>query len=697
MKDFRYDDPGLFEAFLKSAQYLVGIKSRRDVWEHLGRLIANHFPAHWTAFARIGDKNEISILHGTLADEDIARLSLDETARAMVADVLDCGFPATKILPVPVPSMTAALPIIERNQPQMVLLIGHRSLDPVPKDLLNIYLAAAGLAGECFERLHNEEELNRYHAQLEVLVKERTAELAKTKRQNELILHSVGEGICGLDLDGNITFVNPSGAKLVGWNPDELIGRNAHAAFHHTRTGGCAYPVEECPVHKAMAKGDARNVAGEEFLRKDGLPFPVELTTSPMVEEGRVVGAVMTFRDITERKAAEEKILKLSEEAQAANQAKSIFLANMSHEIRTPMNGIMGMTELALMKTNEPRVKEFLGYVKQSALHLLDIINDVLDLARIEAGKVELSREQFSLRDLLASVHEPFRSGFAEKGLGLESEIDPAIPERLVGDPGRIRQILTNLIGNALKFTEKGKVSTSVGLAGAGEAENRLILQFEVRDTGIGIPPDQVGIIFKSFEQVHTSLHTKYGGVGLGLTICRELAELMGGEIRVESREGAGSKFSFTAVLETAPMEEKEREKPSRSRRAAAPLKILVAEDSRVNQIFIETLLKKEGHSVTVVETGRQVLDKLAECGFDVVLMDIRMPDMNGDETVRVIRKNPPPGVNCKIPVIALTAYALQSERERYMESGFDAYLTKPVEIEKLQAILGDLQCAIDG
>ena len=560
MQTFRSGQPRLFEAFLKSAQYLVGLKSHLDVWDHLGHLIVAHLPAAWACFARRNSDREISILHSTLPPEAVALLAADETVEALVADVLDNGFLASKVIQVPMAAMTAALPVAENNQVKMVLLIGHHSIDPVPKKLLNIYLAVAGLAGASFDRLRNEEELIQYREQLEQLVKVRTAQLER--------------------------------AKL---------------------------------------------------------------------------------------------------EAEEANRAKSIFLANMSHEIRTPMNGILGMTDLALMKIADPQVKEYLGYVKESGLHLLDIINDILDLSRIEAGKVTLSRESFSLKELLASTLEPFDSGFAIKNIGLTLNIDPDLPGRFIGDPNRLRQIFTNLIGNALKFTEKGHVRVAVGVGAPSPSPNRILLLGSVGDTGIGIPHQNLETIFNSFEQAHNSLHSKYGGSGLGLTICRNLAELMGGRMWVESREGVGSTFFFTALLDIEPAAKLEPETAAEPAVSVRPLKILVAEDNRVNQVFIQAMLKKEGHEVALAGTGRQALARLADNRYDLVLMDIRMPDMSGDEAVRVIRENPPPNVNPGIPVIALTAYALETERERFMECGFDAYLTKPVEIERLREILAEL------
>jgi PAS domain S-box-containing protein len=314
MNEYRYGNPQLFESFIKSSQYLVRLKTQQDIWAHLGKFIATHFPTSWTAFARRDSKGRIIVHHCSLPlERKKGRLTTDEV-RQTIADVLDSGFLATRTIAVPGPSMTAFLPVVEDYKTASVMLIGHDTDEPVPADLLNIYLAIAGLAGTTSERLNKELELKRHRTRLEELVKERTAELTQAKRQNELILQSVGEGICGIDLEGKITFVNPSAARIIGWGQEELIGRNAHATFHHTRPDGCVYPEDECPVRLALQSGNTENVTSETFLRKDGSSFPVEFITTPIVEDGDTIGAVIIFRDITERRRSDEAILRAKEE-----------------------------------------------------------------------------------------------------------------------------------------------------------------------------------------------------------------------------------------------------------------------------------------------------------------------------------------------------------------------------------------------
>ena len=244
----------MFEAFAKAAQYIVRLKSQQDVWDHLAKLVISYFPADWAAFARRDSVEGISLHHGTPPEKVDAQHVLTEEIRTLVAEVLDSGFLASGVVAAAAPSMTAFLPIVEEYQVKEVMLIGHQGADPLPKELLEVYLAIAGLAGTAFERLHSEQELNRHRDHLEELVKERTAELAEAKRQNELILDSVQEGICGLDLEGRITFVNPFAAKSLGWDPAELVGNPAHVTFHHTRPDGCPYPAGQCAVHSVLRK-----------------------------------------------------------------------------------------------------------------------------------------------------------------------------------------------------------------------------------------------------------------------------------------------------------------------------------------------------------------------------------------------------------------------------------------------------------
>lgn len=399
--------------------------------------------------------------------------------------------------------------------------------------------------------------------------------------------------------------------------------------------------------------------------------------------QGRIISWLGINLDISKRKQAED-----------ANQAKSAFLSNMSHEIRTPLNGLLGMIQLARIKAPSGKTREYLDLAEASARHLLELINDVLDLSKIEASKVRISPEPVSLREELRDTLEPFVVAANDKGLNLEWTVDRNVPDRIMLDLGRVRQVLNNLLDNALKFTQSGGIEVRASVREQG-AEEPPALLFTIKDTGVGIPAGKLERIFDTFEQAHASAHSSYGGTGLGLHISRQLARLMGGDVTVHSQEGKGSEFHFTVelVLSEADAEGSKAETPNaEDSLGERPLRILVAEDNRINQLFINDLLQGAGHTVVLAQTGREVLERLSESQVDLVLMDINMPEMSGDETMRIIRENPPEGVDPSTPVVALTAYAINDEIEKFMRCGFDHYLTKPLNLEQLRSVLSKLK-----
>ena len=382
------------------------------------------------------------------------------------------------------------------------------------------------------------------------------------------------------------------------------------------------------------------------------------------------------------RRQTLKELRKARRKAEEANEAKSLFLAHMSHEIRTPLTGIMGLAELALTNPSAPGTRDYLALIRQSGQNLLHIINDILDFSKVEAGKLVLNTTDFSVRRMLEATISLFEPRAMEKGLTLTLTMDAEPPELLHGDELRLRQILYNLIGNAIKFTEKGAIE--LRLTAAEHSASGTTLGFEVRDTGCGIPADRMPTIFDRFTQADRFPTRSHQGTGLGLAIVRQLVEAMGGTIEVQSREGSGSTFSITLHLERAKLDAVPKPAETATQDAGRPLSVLVAEDNPVNQLFLKRTLEKLGHSPSCVADGRQALETLRSVSFDCVLMDIQMPRMDGTEATRRIRDD----LGLTIPVIALTAHAIQGDREKFLAQGFDEYLAKPVAIQELERVL---------
>ncbi|GAB0057311.1 Sensor histidine kinase RcsC [Candidatus Magnetaquicoccaceae bacterium FCR-1] len=649
-------------------------------------------------------------------------------------------------------------------------------------------------------------------------------QLRSSRKFLESLTESMGEGVYALDDAGLCTFFNHEAERLLGWSRDEMLGRHFHGTVHYQDGVGEALPATLCPVWLRNRAGESYRSEEDHFTHRSGRIFPISIVAVPLKEEGRIVGSVAVFQDITARKAVEDQLKSAMRTAEAASRAKSDFLANMSHEIRTPMNAIIGMSHLALSTELNPRQKDYVAKIHTSAKALLRILNDILDFSKIEAGRLELEDVIFRMDEVLETVTTLIAPKAHEKGLELLCSRGVGVPQQVRGDPLRLQQVLLNLLGNAMKFTTRGEVELRVEVASRLGA--KVELRFLVRDTGIGIRPEQVEHLFESFTQADSSTTRQFGGTGLGLAISRRLVELMGGGITARGQPNVGSEFIFTVVMGV--MEEdrgifqpqpelrglrvglamdnprgreillellhsltfrvgleregtvhsvgvewlekpdllvidahyahqdgldwlrRVRERPGYGRLPAVVLcpqpemvnmqewcgsipetrplpkpvtasqlfdavaelfgaaptrqmrhliqdgaalvgfrelsgkRVLLTEDNVVNQQVAVDLLEMVGIVVEVAGNGADAVEMLRRNRYDVVLMDVQMPVMDGYEATRRIRGE----LKLDLPVIAMTANAMVGDRERSLQSGMNDHVAKPIDPQHLYRTL---------
>jgi PAS domain S-box-containing protein len=511
-------------------------------------------------------------------------------------------------------------------------------------------------------------------------------------------LDTMVEGLLVLDLDGHIVLANQAFADFVHETTEALMGREV-SAFSWTGFDGSLLEPIDYPWAVALRKGEqTRNALACLEDRETGEQRYFIVNCSPIViTEGKHGGVLISLEDITQLQHKEEELRLARDEAQTANRAKSEFLANMSHEIRTPMNAILGFTDLLKRgyQRSEADVGKYLNTIHSSGRHLLELINDILDLSKVEAGRLEVERVAFAAHRVIGEVVTILHVRAEEKGLALEFRAQGPIPETILSDPGRLRQIITNLVGNALKFTERGGVTLTLRMDGPTR------IAVDVADTGIGIPGDKLDAIFDPFVQAETSTTRRFGGTGLGLAISRRFARALGGDIAIRSVMGEGS--VFTLLLDTGPLDGVAMLDPEAVRHDVAaaaapesgmrwrfePKDVLVVDDGPENRELVRLVLEEAGLKVHEAENGQIAVDMVAQRQFAVVLMDMQMPVMDGYTATRILREQ-----GRDLPIIALTANAMKGFEQEVLAVGCSAYLTKPVDIDKLLEMLAGMMGA---
>ena len=565
---------------------------------------------------------------------------------------------------------------------------------PSAKTLQNINLK---LQREITERTKVEKQLQLHQNHLELLVRARTKDLEDTTRrlQNEIkqrkeaedqvifqasLLDQLESAIIASNSQHEIVYWNKYAEKLLGWTKEEVLGRL----------------VEEVLISEDERKSHGRRVSklyrakrweGDlKVLHQDGHTIPIYASSTILQgEQQQEIGYAFVCFDMSVQVRVKDRLQKAKAKAEKAAVAKQDFLSTMSHEIRTPLNVVIGMARLLMDEDPKPEQVEYLKSLQFSANNLLVIINDILDFSKIEAGKVKLETINFSIHEVVEGVINAFIFRAEEKKIALKFVIDEAVPERIVGDQVRLTQVLNNLVSNAIKFTEQGFVSIHV--KALNHQDKHTDISFEVRDSGIGIGQDKIRTIFNSFTQATTDTTRKFGGTGLGLTICKRLVELQGGSIQVKSKEGIGSNFGFTLTYREADQQVSQSILEHEVYQLSG-IRLLLVEDNPSNRMVACSFLGKMGVQVTIAEHGAEALRLVQVHDFDIILMDLQMPKMDGYEATRAIRQLQ--GSYKNLPIIALTADAISDTKNRVLKAGMNDYLSKPFNPNALYQKISD-------
>lgn len=517
--------------------------------------------------------------------------------------------------------------------------------------------------------------------------KESEERLRRALEFDETVMLSMGEGLYTLDNQGRVTFMNPAAQRLFGWTMTEMLGRKMHDVTHHSRPDGSPFPVEQCAGLAVLKEGKMLSEFEDVFIRKDGSFFNVVYSSSPLRGDGQITGVVVVFRDITDRKQAEEERARLLQaerearaEAEKANQLKDEFLATLSHELRNPLNVVIGYSEI--LRRGESHSNEFVvkaaDTIRRNALAQSQLVSDLLDLSRLQMGKLSLNLQPASLSTIIKDAIETVRAGATEKSISLVVDLDPQVLV-VEGDPVRLGQIAWNLLNNAIKFTPaEGRVSIRL-------TQEKSDAVLTVEDTGQGIAPQFLPHVFEIFRQADASIARKQGGMGIGLALVKQLAELHKGSVKAESGgPGKGARFTVRLPLDRVGLSAL----PHGKTGVTGALKrkfILVVDDSPETTEMLGKLLELEGAFVESARSGTEALEIARRKNFDLIVSDISMPEMDGYQLLRELRQIP---AMASVPAVALTGYGRSNDIERALDEGFSEHLTKPLDLDELLKIV---------